>query len=80
MSHRFIASIGFFVAASVALVLAADRGTNDAAKKWTPPRTAWGEPDLRGVWDFRTITSLERPKALAGKELLSDEEAAEFQT
>lgn len=43
-----------------------------------PPKTSWGAPDLRGVWDFRTITPMERPDALSGKEFLSDEEAAAF--
>ena len=23
------------------------------------PRTAWGAPDLQGVWDFRTLTPFE---------------------
>jgi hypothetical protein len=41
--------------------------------------TAWGAPDLQGVWDFRTITPLERPAELAGKEVLTVEEAAAFQ-
>ena len=40
------------------------------------PQTAWGAPDLQGVWDFRTATPLERPDELAGKDVLSDEEAA----
>ena len=40
------------------------------------PRTPWGSPNLEGVWDFRTITPLERPSALAGKERLTVEEAA----
>ena len=40
------------------------------------PRTPWGDPDLQGIWDFRTITPLERPGALAGKAVLTDEEAA----
>ena len=40
------------------------------------PRTAWGAPDLQGIWDFRTITPLERPGELAGKAVLSDEETA----
>ena len=44
-----------------------------------PPRTAWGAPDLQGVWDFRTITPLERPDELAGKEVLAAGEAAQFQ-
>ena len=42
------------------------------------PRTAWGAPDLQGVWDFRTLTPLERPRNLAGKATFTEEEAAEF--
>ena len=43
------------------------------------PRTAWGQPDLQGVWDFRTITPMQRPADLAEKEFLTDEEAAELE-
>ena len=43
-----------------------------------PPRTEWGQPDLRGMWDFRTLTPLQRPANLAGKEFLTEEEAATF--
>ena len=25
------------------------------------PQTSWGAPDLQGIWDFRSITPLERP-------------------
>jgi hypothetical protein len=39
-------------------------------------RTPWGDPDLQGTWDFTTITSLERPAALAGREFLTESEAA----
>ena len=41
-----------------------------------PPLTAWGDPDLGGVWDFRTITPLERPADMGDKEFLSEEEVA----
>ena len=41
-------------------------------------RTAWGEPDLQGIWDFRTLTPLERPAELAGTAVFTAEEAAEF--
>ena len=40
------------------------------------PRTPWGDPDLQGVWDYRTITPFQRPTDLAGKEFLTAEEAA----
>ncbi len=40
------------------------------------PRTRWGDPDLQGIWDFRTITPLERPEALGDRAFLTAEEAA----
>ena len=57
-------------AALVPLLAAPAAGQGDA------PRTAWGAPDLQGVWDFRTITPLERPEELGEQEFLTEEEAA----
>jgi hypothetical protein len=42
-------------------------------------RTPWGDPDLQGVWNDATSTPLQRPSGVAGKDVLGDEEAAEFQ-
>src|SRR6266700_6501578 len=47
-----------------------------AAKRWTPPRTQWGDPDLQGIWNNSTITELERPEELSGKQVLADNEVA----
>lgn len=47
-----------------------------ASKAWTLPRTPWGDPDLQGVWNNGTITPLERPQNLAGRETLTAEEIA----
>ncbi|MEE2636456.1 MAG: hypothetical protein VYE68_04395 [Acidobacteriota bacterium] len=43
------------------------------------PRTGWGDPDLQGVWDFRTITPLQRPEDLGDKAFLTEEEAANLE-
>ncbi len=43
------------------------------------PRTAWGVPDLGGVWDYRTITPLERPEEYGDRAFLTDEEVAELE-
>ncbi|MBG99858.1 MAG: hypothetical protein CMN58_05880 [Solibacterales bacterium] len=45
---------------------------------WSVPRTAWGNPDLQGVWDFRTITPMERPAGF-DNQVLTDQEVAEFE-
>src|SRR5437763_6102383 len=50
-----------------------------AAKNWTALRTPDGRPDLQGIWSNATITPLERPKELAGKEFFSETEAAEYE-
>jgi hypothetical protein len=50
-----------------------------ATQTWTPPRTPDGQPDLQGFWTNATTTPLERPSELAGKQVLTEQEAAEFQ-
>ncbi len=44
-----------------------------------PMRTPDGQPDFSGIFTFRTLTRLQRPSALEGKEKLSAEEAAVFE-
>jgi len=46
---------------------------------FTLPRTSWGDPDLQGVWDYRTITPLERRPELGDREFYTDEEIAELE-
>jgi|SRR5690242_18399438 hypothetical protein len=50
-----------------------------AAKTYTVPRTPDGQPDLQGVWDYRTITPLERPKDLGNKAFFTEAEAAQYE-
>ncbi len=47
-------------------------------KTWTPPLTPYGQPDLEGVWENKSATPLERPKELAGRPFLTDQEVAEL--
>ena len=71
MSHRFLtvlataAAVGTFGA-----FVPADAGAQSV------PRTPWGAPDLQGVWDFRSLTPMERPDDRS--EVFTAEEAAEF--
>jgi hypothetical protein len=95
MSRRNITWLGVFgVVATVAfiapVVIAAQdadgkaKAAPSAAKstsvvRKSAPRTPWGDPDLQGVWDYRTITPMERPQNMAGRSLLTDEEAARLE-
>ena len=45
----------------------------------TPPRTAWGDPDLQGIWNYATMTPLERSRDLGEKAVFTAEEAAAFE-
>ena len=48
-------------------------------KAWTASRTRDGQPDLQGVWTNSTVTPLERPADLGGKEFFaSQQEAADY--
>jgi hypothetical protein len=47
-----------------------------AAKAGAVLRTAWGDPDLQGVWFVMADVPLERSAANAGKEFLTDAEMA----
>ena len=46
---------------------------------WTPPRTTWGDPDLQGIWNYATMTPLERGRDLGEKAVFTAEEAAAFE-
>ena len=47
-----------------------------ASAEASVPRTPDGRPDLQGVWDFSSLTPLQRPAVLAGREFLTDEDVS----
>ncbi|HCE02593.1 MAG TPA: hypothetical protein DEQ98_05075, partial [Acidobacteria bacterium] len=40
------------------------------------PRTPWGDPDLGGLFDYSSVTPMQRPQDLADQEFLTEEQAA----
>ena len=73
MNHRYLAVLfSIAVIVSVFPALAGAQASDTSA-----PRTPWGQPDLQGIWDFRTITPLERPEGQP--EFLTVEEAANIE-
>jgi hypothetical protein len=65
--------------ALAALASAPGAGQSRNVETRTAARTPWGDPDLQGVWSIATITPFERPGALADKQVLTAEEAAEIE-
>ncbi len=74
MSHRVLASLS----AGAVVVAVVSFGAGPAVAQTDVPRTGWGQPDLQGVWDFRSITPMERPEDLGDREFLTEEEAADL--
>ena len=64
-----------FAAACMLIALAGAGAPAAAQEEFEPPRLPDGRPDLQGVWDFRTLTPLQRPEDQESA-VLSDEEAA----
>jgi hypothetical protein len=80
MSGRFLAlpTLGA-LAALISVVSLIAVPASGQTRVWTPPRTPYGQPDLQGLWTNATLTSFERPSELAGKQVLTAEEAAELE-
>ena len=76
---RLAMAFSLLVPATTATAGQSQSGAGDTDGRWSPPRTAWGAPDLRGVWDYRTMTPLQRPREFVGQAVMTDEEAAAYQ-
>ena len=50
-----------------------------SGRRWVGSRTAEGRPDLQGVWNFSSLTPLERPAEFATKPTITLDEAARFE-
>ena len=75
MNHRVLASL----VGVVLLIAVVAESPLAGQKKWTPAHTPDGQPDLQGIWGFATITPLERPSELAGKQFFTEKEAVEYE-
>ena len=69
------------LSSAVILVVGGASAQDEAgqAEPFETPRTPWGHPDLQGVWDYRTITPLQRSRDVGDREFFTDEEIAELE-
>jgi hypothetical protein len=78
MRHPRVAVVGVVAIVFAGVSVAAAGQTGTSGKSGKTPRTAWGVPDLQGVWSTATVTPLERPESVT-KALLSDVEVADIE-
>ena len=85
MSLARLRALAVFVAAACALTAGAVRVAGQAGRGVTEthaaaiPRAPDGRPDFQGVWNFSTLTPLERPANLADKKVFTPEEAMAYE-
>ena len=65
----------------ISLLMLAVISPAGAAPAWTPAKTPWGDPDLRGTWPLDAVarTPFQRPERFGQQALLTDEEYAQAQ-
>jgi hypothetical protein len=68
------------IVVSIMMALALNQ-TGEAQQSGARPssrsfKTPWGHPDLQGTWANQTLTPLERPAEFAGREFMTEAEAA----
>jgi hypothetical protein len=72
MSKRGLELLGIAMAVAIVAGLASVRVAGQGS-----PKTAWGAPDLQGIWENTVVTPFERDKALGTRELLTAQELAD---
>ncbi len=74
------AIVVLFVGVVVLRGMIEGRAQSPAQKPYTPPKTGWGDPDLQGIYNYATLTPLERPAQYANKPVLTEEEAKAYES
>src|SRR5262245_531711 len=76
MQNRSLVLVGVAAIAGAIAVPACFGPPSSNTSSTTTARTAWGDPDLQGVWRYEGAIPLERPSQLAGRDTLTADEVA----
>ena len=74
MRYQYLALLGTLVLAIMVMLL-----VTVSVSSQEPLRTAWGEPDLQGIWNNRVVIPLERAEEFGTRGELTAEEIAEIE-
>ena len=67
------------ITASFQTVPLSSNAQNQNIDSYLETATPWGDPNIQGVWDKRTITPLERPARFENRAFLSPEEITDYE-
>ena len=67
------------ITASFQMVPLSSNAQNQNIDSYLDTATPWGDPNIQGVWDKRTITPLERPARFENRAFLSPEEITDYE-
>src|SRR5215510_6154749 len=77
MANSLTCAVRFGHALAISIVVAGlVPATLAGQSTFQAPKTPWGDPDLQGIWNFGTITPLERPAQFKDRATLTPEEVA----
>src|SRR5580698_4597614 len=78
MKYRTFSALAVVMTLAASLAFGQVSSTKAKApiSKTSDLRTADGQPDLQGIWNTSTVTPMERPRELAGKEFFASEAEA----
>lgn len=78
MRHPIVAGLGLSALMLPLTPALPQQAVPSKDARWMVPRTAWGDPDLRGMWplDAVGLTPMQRPERFGDRLLLTDEEYA----
>ena len=79
VSPRFTSPLKprLIAAGSFALLAISGGACAQSEEQWQPPQLSWGVPDVQGIWNYQTRSSLERSEAYNGKLEISEQEMLE---
>jgi hypothetical protein len=70
--------VKFMVTVGLVTLIGVSAAAHAAAEAEYSALTPWGDPDLQGTWSYASLTPLQRPLRLEGKEFYTDDEAADI--
>ena len=79
MPRKTLVCMGLFAAATITGPLAAQSTPSvkqAQSKTCKPPKTAWGDPDLSGLWPGSVNIPLQRPATMGTRSTLTEQEFA----